>query len=222
MHLFINFKARALYGKAKESKDYEEALSNFEYYLEENPTDFYTLIYKASCLVSLNRTNEAISVYEGLMNEHNREEVIAEIIKTYEQSGRVEEAIKYAGDYLKEHNSWRVKYSLAITIVKRAKTMEELEQVKGLLEDCYMETGNEIVAESIVQLYRKMGLDKENYEFLERLVTVSKDGRFAYIGNDFVEAESSFVPSTTAPGLNLQDPFSSSTTTFYPPACFHF
>lgn len=174
------FKARALYGKAKESKDYEEALSNFEYYLEENPTDFYTLIYKASCLVSLNRTNEAISVYEGLMNEHNREEVVAEIIKTYEQSGRVEEAIKYAGDYLKEHNSWRVKYSLAITIVKRAKTMEELEQVKGLLEDCYMETGNEIVAESIVQLYRKMGLDKENYEFLERLVTVSKDGRFAY------------------------------------------
>ena len=178
--VFYYFKARALYGKAKTSKDYQDALEGFDYYLEENPNDYYTLIYKAGCLKAMNRIDEAIKVYESLMNEYSKEEVVSEIIKTYETSGKVEDAIQYASKYLEEHNSWQVKYSLAITIVKRAKTIEELYEVKDLLEDSYIETGNEIVAESLVQLYRRIGLDKENYEFLEKIVTTSKDGRFAY------------------------------------------
>ena len=178
--VFYYFKARALYGKAENEEHYKEALENFDYYLEENPNDYYTLIYKASCLKALDRVDEAIKVYESLMNEYNKEEVVSEIIKTYETKGKVEDAIKYATDYLKENNSWQIKYSLAIVIVKRAKTMEELNEVRNLLEDSYIETGNEIVAESLVQLYRRMGLDKENYEFLEKIVPTSKDGRFAY------------------------------------------
>lgn len=178
--VFYYFKARALYGKAKEAKDYEEALSNFDYYLEENPNDYYTLIYKAGCLKALNRIEEAVSVYEGLKNEFNEEEVVSEIIKTYETSGKVEDAVKYASEYLKEHNSWQIKYSLAIVLVKRAETLKELYEVKDLLEDCYLETKNDIIAESLVQLYRRISLDEENYNFLKKIVTTSKDGRFAY------------------------------------------
>lgn len=174
------FKARGLYGKAKETKEFEEALESFDYYLEDNPNDYFTLIYKAGCLRALNRIDEAIKVYEGLKNEYNEEDVISEIIKTYEQSGKVEDAIEYATKYLKEHNSWQVKYSLAMVLLKRAKTIEELYEVKDLLEDSYLETKNEIIAESIIQIYRRLGLDEENYCFLKTLVSSSKDGRFAY------------------------------------------
>lgn len=178
--VYYYFKARALYGRAQDDNDYREALNGFNYYLEENPTDYYTLIYKASCLRALNRIDEAIKVYEELMNEYNKEEVISEIMKTYETSGKVEEAIKYANDYLQENNSWKVKYSLAIVLVKRATTLEELYVVKELLEDCYLETKNEGIAESLMQLYRRLCLDEENYNFLKKIVATSKDGRFAY------------------------------------------
>lgn len=174
------FKARALYGKAKEKTDFEEALEGFNYYLEDNPNDYFTLIYKAGCLRALERIEEAVKVYENLKNEYNEEDVISEIIKTYEQSGKIEDAINYATDYLKKHNSWQIKYSLAMVILKRAKTIEELYEVKDLLEDSYLQTKNEIIAESIVQVYRRLGLDEENYCFLKTLVSSSKDGRFAY------------------------------------------
>ncbi len=174
--VFYYFKARALYGK----EQFEEALENFEYYLKDEPSDFYTLIYKAACLRAIDRIEEAIKVYELMKNEQNEEDIVSEIIKTYEQSGKVEEAINYASNYLKENNSWVIKYSLAIVLVKRGKTIEELEQAKGLLEDSYLESKNELIAESIVQIYRRLGLDEENYQFLKKIVKTTTDGRFAY------------------------------------------
>ncbi len=174
------FKARALYGKAKKKADFEEALENFNYYLEDNPTDYFTLMYKAGCLRALNQIDEAIKVYENLKDEYNEEDIISEIIKTYEQSGKIEEARDYAVHYLKGHNSWKIKYSLAMVLLKRAQKIEELYEAKDLLEDSYLQTNNEIIAESLVQIYRRLGLDEENYCFLETLVSTSKDGRFAY------------------------------------------
>ncbi|MBQ8293443.1 MAG: hypothetical protein IJX78_06580 [Bacilli bacterium] len=178
--VYYYFKARALYGLANEKQDFEKALDNFNYYLEYEPNDYYSLIYKANCLKSLNLIDEAIKVYENLKNDNNEEDVVSEIIKTYEQNGSVEEAIRYAEEYLKEHSSWQVKYSLAMVFVKRATTLNDLNTAKMLLEDSYLQTKNEIIAESLIQVYRRLGLDEDNYRFLKTLVSSSTDGRFAY------------------------------------------
>ena len=178
--VFYYFKARALYGKASSKNDFKNALESFEFYLNYEPNDYYSLIYKAACLRAMGLVNKAVEVYEKLKNENNQDDVVSEIIRTYEQSGKIEEAERYASNYLKEHNSWQVKYSLAMLFAKKAKTIEELNTAKDLLEDSYLQTKNDIVAESLIQIYRRLGLDEENYSFLKAIVLTSKDGRFAY------------------------------------------
>ena len=124
--VFYYFKARALYGKASSKNDFKNALESFEFYLNYEPNDYYSLIYKAACLRAMGLVNKAVEVYEKLKNENNQDDIVSEIIRTYEQSGKIEEAEQYASNYLQEHNSWQVKYSLAMLFAKKAKTIEEL------------------------------------------------------------------------------------------------
>lgn len=170
----------------------EEALYCFNVYLKYDEKDDLALFYRANTLRRLGRVSEALSDYQTLIDNDNlneppffRDELIVEMMRTYEINNQLDQAIEVANIHLYKFDSWQIEYMKAMMIIERYP--EQLEQLVPLLEHAYQLSKRSVVAMGILDVYRRSGKIDKCYLWLKQLVDENpNEGRWYYYMGDIL------------------------------------
>lgn len=173
-------KARLAFAKYQTLKDetFLEDVIRYGKVCLEYEDNYMAKIMLIESYTKLKDVDSAITIIESLKTDFNKEEVLLEKIKVYDEVKEYDKALELITNGLKENYSWRLLYMKgAILYDKDAKNgKQSIENFKK----AYKESLETDILVDIIKLNRRLDDDKDTFLFLEEIVNNSKDKGYIY------------------------------------------
>lgn len=165
-----------------------ESLNNLTIALQYEENNLPTIMLKIENYVYLGKTDEALKILETVKSEFAEDEYLVEVVKIYEDSNQDEYIIKLCRDYLVDHDSWRIQYSLAFFLSKKANLENEIAEVLQLYEKAYQSNPALFIFNEIYRINFIMKNDQANLDYINQaLETYTDDGRLYYLKGETMQ-----------------------------------
>ncbi len=165
-------------------KDLEDALYYLDIFEKYSDNSFIINLTRVEVYTALKKYEEAIKILDSLSNEDNIVEIMIEKIKIYETSGDLDSAISMCEEFLSNHDSWKIKYSLGYLLYAKDDSVDVINQCLSLQYDAYKDSNEAFVLYEICILNNKLFRYEENYDLLikhYRAGIPEHDGKGAYL-----------------------------------------
>lgn len=168
--------------KSENKTDLEEAMRNIDTALQYEEHNLPSILLKVEILTYLHQKDKALELLETVKKEFEEDEYEVEKFKIYEEMNEDNVILEECEKYLQHHDSWRIYYSYAFFLAKRATTIQEVLRVKELYEKAYERNKEIFIFNEIYRLNYVLNKDEENLLLVEEWIQRNPSGgRFHYL-----------------------------------------
>lgn len=169
---------------AKASDNNQELImkssNNLTIALQYEEANLPTTILKIEGYVYLGEIEKALSVLETIKSKLAEDEYLVEVVKIYENSNQDEYIINLCREYLTTHESWRIQYSLAYFLSKKATHENEILEVLQLYEKAYQNEPALFIFNEIYRINTITKNDQANLCYINKALENNPDDGHLY------------------------------------------
>ncbi len=172
----------AKYYKIKDDYFLDQALSDLVLATQYDENNCGVILQKVEIYALKKEKEKALKELEKTKQYLNDDSYLVEQFKVYEELGEDNTIIKIAYEYLKDHESWRIYYSLGFFLAKSAKSLIEIEELKSVYLKAYNLHKEIFIFDEIYRINLILSCDFDNLELLEDLIKIHpEDGRLHFL-----------------------------------------
>lgn len=172
----------AIYNKINDASFLDQALSDLALANQYEENNCSVVLLKVEIYALKKEKEKALKELEKAKEFFDDDSYLVEQFKIYEELGEDDIIVKIAYEYLKEHESWRIYYSLGFFLAKTAKSLIEIEELKSVYLKAYNLNKEIFIFDEIYRLNFILSCDYENLELLEDLIKLHpEDGRLRFL-----------------------------------------
>lgn len=160
----------------------DKALADFMIANQYEENNFNVIQSIAEIYALKGEKEKALKEIENVKSQLDDDLYLVEQFKLYEILGESDTVIKIASDYVKNHDSWRIYYSLGFFLTKTAKTLVELKELKSVYLKAYELNKAVFIFNELYRVNFFLGDDQNNLELLEDIIKDHQtDGHLYYL-----------------------------------------
>lgn len=160
----------------------DKALRNADTALQYEENDLQMIMLKVVIYVERKDKAEALKLLATVKNEFEEDDYLVEVLNIYDEFDELDMITKLSKEYLEKHESWKVYYTYATALTKRAHTTADLIEVKALYEKAYHLEKTSLLFDRLYYINACLNNDEENLKLCEELLeTYPYEGKLYYL-----------------------------------------
>lgn len=160
----------------------DKALRNADTALQYEENDLQMVMLKVVIYVERKDKTEALRLLSTVKEEFEEDDYVVELLDIYNEFDDIDMVRKLSQEYLENHDSWKVYYTLAVHLTKRAHTTDDLIEIKKLYEKAYNIEKTSLIFDKLYYINACLKKDDENLMLCEELLkTYPYEGKLYYL-----------------------------------------
>lgn len=170
------------YLNSNDENYFEKIIRNADTALQYENNDVTMTMIKVICYVQKKDKEEALRLLSTIKNQFEEEDYLIEVLKIYDEFDEIDLINKLSLEYLKNNESWKVYYTLAFILTKRAKSKDDLRKIKELYEKAYKIEKSSLLFDRLYYVNACLNEDEENLKLCEELlIEYPEEGKIHYL-----------------------------------------